>query len=76
MKFKEIPFTIELKDKILNKSEKYVQVLYTKYFKTPMKDFKRNLNKWRYIPHLWNGMQNYIKMSNWTINFMQSQSKS
>lgn len=54
-----------MKDKILNKFEKYIQGLYAENVKTLMKDIKGDVNKWRDILNLWNGTQNKVKMSNW-----------
>jgi len=60
-----IPFTIATKRiKYLGINlPKETKELYTENYKTPMKEIKDDINRWRDIPHFWVGTINIVKMT-------------
>ena len=44
-------------------SPKETQELYTENYKTPMKEIKDDMNRWRDILHSWVGRVNIVKMN-------------
>ena len=60
-----IPFTIATKRiKYLGINlPKEMKELYTENYKTLMKEIKDDVNRWRDIPHSWEGKINIVKLS-------------
>ena len=60
-----IPFTITTKrNKYLAVNlAKETKELYTENYKTPMKEIKDDINRWRDSPHSWVGRINIVKMT-------------